>query len=110
MFDNLPGRGQPIPGIDDPLDENWWIKQKLRDEGVSVLPPVLEARLDRERTLDGLAAIRSETEVRRVLAELNERLMNAAKSAATGPGLGVPPVDIEATVLEWRTQRDVGTT
>lgn len=58
-FDNLPGRGEPIPGIDAPLDENWWVKQKLRDEGVNVLPPVLEARLDRERALDGLAAFRS---------------------------------------------------
>ena len=104
-FDNLPGRGQPIPGIDEPLDENWWVKQKLRDEGVNVLPPVLEARLDSERTLESLAAFRSEAEVRRMLAELNERLLNAVKSAAVGPGFGVPPVDIEAIVREWRTQQ-----
>jgi len=104
-FDNLPGQGQPIPGIDEPLDENWWVKQKLRDEGVNVLPPVLQARLDRERTLDNLPAIRSESEVRRVLAELNERLLKAVKSPAAGPGIGVAPVDIEAAVRHWRTQR-----
>lgn len=105
-FDNLPGRGQPIPGIDDPLDENWWIRQKLRDEGVNVLPPVLEARLDRERTLEKLSAIRSEAEARRVLAELNERLLKAIKTAAVGLGFGVPLVDVEATVRHWRTQVD----
>ncbi len=40
-FDNLPGFGQPIPGIDDPLDENWWVREKLKREGVklTVAPP-----------------------------------------------------------------------
>jgi hypothetical protein len=109
-FDNLPGRGEPIPGIDAPLDENWWVKQKLRDEGVNVLPPVLEARLDRERTLEGLAAIRVESEVRRVLGELNERLLKAVKSPADGPGFGVPMVDIEETVREWLAQRQAART
>jgi hypothetical protein len=104
-FDNFPGRGQPIPGIDNPLDENWWIRQKLRDEGVNVLPPVLEARLDRERTLESLGTIRSESEARRVLAELNERLLNAVKSAAIGPSVGVPLVDIDATIQQWRAAR-----
>jgi hypothetical protein len=26
LFDNLPGAGKPIPGIDKPYDENWWIR------------------------------------------------------------------------------------
>ncbi len=34
QFDGLPGEGKPIPGIDDPYDENWWIKQWLRREKV----------------------------------------------------------------------------
>ncbi|MHC4876821.1 MAG: DnaJ family domain-containing protein [Planctomycetota bacterium] len=34
-FSGLPGFGQPIPGIDEPLDENWWLKQKLRREKLS---------------------------------------------------------------------------
>ncbi|HVD28538.1 MAG TPA: DUF1992 domain-containing protein, partial [Mycobacteriales bacterium] len=25
-FDDLPGKGKPIPGLDDPDDEQWWIK------------------------------------------------------------------------------------
>jgi len=104
-FDNLPGRGQPIPGIDDPLDENWWIKRKLRDEGVNVLPPTLAARLDRERTLESLASLSSETEVRRTLTALNERLQTALLSPAAGPPVALPLVDVEATIQTWREQR-----
>jgi DnaJ-like protein len=40
-FDNLPGFGKPIPGIDDPYDELWWIKAKLKREQLSVAGPVM---------------------------------------------------------------------
>jgi predicted flavoprotein YhiN len=29
-FDNLPGTGKPLPDLDKPYDENWWVRQKLR--------------------------------------------------------------------------------
>jgi DnaJ-like protein len=41
QFDNLPGFGKPIPGIDEPHDELWWIKAKLKREQVSVSGPVM---------------------------------------------------------------------
>ncbi len=31
-FDNLPGEGKPIPGIDEPYDPLWWIKAWIRRE------------------------------------------------------------------------------
>jgi len=31
-FDNLPGLGQPIPDIDEPYDELWWVKRLIRRE------------------------------------------------------------------------------
>jgi hypothetical protein len=31
-FENLPGKGRPIPNLDGAHDENWWIRQKLRSE------------------------------------------------------------------------------
>ena len=40
-FDNLPGFGKPIPGIDEPHDEFWWIKAKLKREQLSVSGPML---------------------------------------------------------------------
>ena len=106
MFDRLPGAGKPIPGIDEPLDENWWIKQKLRDEGVNLLPPLLEARLDIERTLEQIALLKSEVDVRRRLEDLNRRVREAQSSPASGPALTVEPVDVERTIGEWRASRN----
>jgi hypothetical protein len=34
-FDNLPGAGKPIPDIDEPYDENWWLKSFLKREGIT---------------------------------------------------------------------------
>src|SRR5690606_32977311 len=72
-FDNLPGAGKPIPGIDDPPDENWWIKQKLKEEGLTVVPPVLEAKLALEKVLEELPRLTSEYEVRQRLERVNQR-------------------------------------
>jgi hypothetical protein len=108
-FSALPGLGQPIPGIDEPLDENWWIKRKLRDEGVGVVPPVLGARLAVEKTLAKIAGIASETEVRRKLAELNKLIRTAHYSPIAGPPEGVPEVDVEAIVARWRESRSRNT-
>lgn len=34
-FDNLPGFGKPLPGIDEPYDPNWWVRQWMRREDMS---------------------------------------------------------------------------
>ena len=104
-FERLPGFGQPIPGIDQPLDENWWLKQKLRDEQLSVTPPIIEARIRREKVLSGLNQLGTESAVRRKLEELNDFIRKAHFSPTAGPAAGVLPVDIEATVADWRRTR-----
>jgi len=104
LFDNLPGFGQPIPGIDEPHDELWWVREKLKREKLSVLPPALVIKLDMEKTLARLPAIRDEREVRRELLELNERIRLAQRSAVWGPSCDVMPLEIEAVVEEWRQQ------
>lgn len=104
-FANLPGFGKPIPGIDDPDDENRWIREKLRREQLVVLPPILEARLRKERELAALPQMVSEHEVRRRLERLNEEIRRAHYSRVAGPSEGVLPVDVEATVCEWRWLR-----
>src|SRR5690606_41871919 len=47
-FDNLPGLGQPIPGIDEPMDENWRVRKKLRPANLAVVPPTIAARRQNE--------------------------------------------------------------
>ena len=37
-FDNLPGFGKPSPLIDEPYDPLWWVRRKLRREGLPADP------------------------------------------------------------------------
>lgn len=104
-FDALPGFGKPIPDLDAPDDVNWWLKKKLRDEGLALLPPVLEARLDAEKTLAAVAKMKTEGQVRRALRALNERIRKAHFSAAAGPADGVRPIDVEAVVSQWKSRQ-----
>ena len=101
-FENLPGFGKPIPGIDEPYDENWWVKEKLKQERISALPPALEIALDKERTLAAVAKLTSEAEVRQQLAALNERIRRAHFSCTWGPSCNTVPVEIESFVKSWK--------
>ena len=105
QFDALPGFGKPIPDLDGPDDENWWIKNKLRQEGLVILPPILEARRDIEKTLEAVRSMNSERQVRLTIKALNERIRAAHFSPAEGPADGVRPVDAEAVVQSWRASK-----
>ncbi|MGH9170800.1 MAG: DUF1992 domain-containing protein [Acidimicrobiales bacterium] len=104
-FDDLPGHGKPLAGLDRPRHEMWWVRQKLRDEGVSFLPPALAIRKDREDTLASLGSVRSEQRVRQRLEELNGRIGAINSGAIDGPPSNVWPVDIESVVAEWLETR-----
>ncbi len=46
----------------------------------------------------------SENQVRRALTALNERIRAAHFSPADGPSDGVRPVDVEATIADWKNR------
>jgi hypothetical protein len=105
QFDNLPGFGKPIPGIDEPHDELWWVKDKLKREQLSNLPPALAIRLDVEKTLERIlagTAPPTEAEVREEIAALNERIRKASFAVTWGPAVDVQPLDVEDVVARWR--------
>ena len=104
-FDDLPGFGRPIPGIDEPHDELWWVKDKLRREEISHLPPALAIRLDVERTLARLASVASESQVRQELGALNERIRKASLGPLWGPPVDVVPLDIEEVIAGRHSQQ-----
>lgn len=104
-FANLPGFGKPIPGIDEPWDENSWVRQKLKDEQINALPPILEARLRIEQFRRELPGLTSEHEVRRLIAALNEFIRSAHYSHIPGPPEGVASLEADAVVEEWRRLR-----
>jgi hypothetical protein len=103
-FDDLPGHGKPIEGLDRPRDELWWVRDKLRREGVSYLPPTLALRKDVDDARDAIDAATRESEVRQIVTEINERIRAANRMATSGPPTNLMPLDEEATVERWRAR------
>lgn len=106
-FENLAGAGKPLPGAGNPYhDENAWLRDYLRREGVSgdaMLPPSLLLRRDVERLPETVRDAASEHEVRETVAELNRRIVDWLRMP-TGPQVPVAPVDADAVVRQWREQ------
>lgn len=101
-FDQLPGFGKPIPGLEaDTLDENWWIRDKLRRENLSVLPPSLQIRVDMQQTISKVWGMTTEKEVRECITQLNQRIATANRSLEQPPST-VMPVDLEEIVARWK--------
>ncbi|MET7859282.1 DUF1992 domain-containing protein [Streptomyces sp. NPDC005318] len=101
----LPGFGKPLPDIDRPYDETWWIKKKMQAEGVSMLPPALALRKEAEDVRAAVSEARSEAEVRRMLSEVNEKIEAAIRRPPPGPLLNLRPFDIDTVVEDWRAGR-----
>jgi hypothetical protein len=104
-FDDLPGAGRPIPDLDKPHDELWWVKQKLRRENFSYLPPTIALRKQAEEALEAAALAGSEEEVRRIVAGINAKIIEGNRKAASGPPLNLAPFDVERVVRDWRDRR-----
>ena len=106
-FDDLPGKGKPLPGLDGPDDEDWWVKGYLRREGLSsepLLPTPLQLRREIERLPETLSGLPDEQAVRGVVRELNRRIAEWVR-APSGPAVPVRRVDPEAIVQGWRDAR-----
>jgi len=101
-FDNLPGAGKPIPGLDKPYDELWWVKQLLEREKLSLTPATLALRKDVEETLQRIAKATSEKTVRRLVAEINAKIAAVNRTVTSGPPSDLAPLDPDAVVRRWR--------
>jgi hypothetical protein len=101
-FDDLPSAGKPLPDLDKPIDENWWIKNKLRSEGLSYTPPLLALK---KRATDALALAAeapSEAKAQEIIEEINEEIREANRNGARGPLVVLRPYDVEAVLRDWR--------
>lgn len=101
-FDNLPGFGKPIPELDGPDDEMWWIKNLLAREKLSILPPSLEILRSVERKLAAIMKLRNESQVRSAVAQLNEEIRKASFAITWGPASSVGLLDVEQVIAQWR--------
>lgn len=105
-FDNLPGTGKPIPDRNELLDENWWIKQWIeREEITGMVPASLKIRKDAEDLMTTVAKESDEAAVRRIVADLNQRIDRVRRSQVDGPPVYLEPFDVDSVVAKWRTRR-----
>ncbi|MFE1171072.1 DUF1992 domain-containing protein [Streptomyces sp. NPDC058773] len=103
-FAGLPGAGKPLPRLDQPYDEMWWIKEKMHREHVSCLPPTLALRKEAEEAQEAAAAAPTEAALRRILTAVNERIGAALRTPLEGPPLNLAPFDIDEAARKWREQ------
>jgi hypothetical protein len=100
-FDDLPGAGKPIADLDEPHDELWWVRRKLRQEQLSYLPPTLALRKAAEDALLEASRAGSEDQVRRIVADINAKIVEGNRKAASGQPLNLMPFDVERVVGAW---------
>lgn len=109
-FDNLPGAGKPIEGVDKPHDPDWWIKGLVKREKLDTsetLPGTLALRREHATFPDSLLDFASEDYVREYLRDYNARVVEDRRHPTFGPGSPViaPRVDVEDMVQQWQALR-----
>lgn len=111
-FENLAGKGKPIPGAGASVDENWWLNEYLAREGLNsdvMLPPSLLLRRDIERLPGTVRKVTSEARVREIVIELNERIVRWLRMPE-GPIVPIRPIDVDEVVAQWRRGRATAVT
>lgn len=108
-FDNLPGAGKPLRGVDNP-DPDWWVKGMIAREGLDAsdaMPPVLQLRREAVGYPESLADETSEANVRELLRDYNARVIDERRRPSLGPVSRpiAPILDVEEMVERWRALR-----
>src|SRR5262245_27259673 len=101
-FDNLPGAGKPLPNLDQVHDPLWWVKQLIRREQISMLPPSLELLRKVEKELAALEKRHDEATVRRRVAALNVEIARLNATVMEGPPTRLGTLDVDKVVERWR--------
>ncbi|HET6883857.1 MAG TPA: DUF1992 domain-containing protein [Pirellulales bacterium] len=104
-FDHLAGFGKPMPELDEPDDDLWWVKNLLKRERLSILPPSLEILRTVERGLEAIMKLRDESQVRRAVIRLNDEIRQANFAITWGPASTVSLLEVDAIVARWREAR-----
>lgn len=106
-FDDLPGLGKPLPDRGELYDEDWWLKDLIRRENLTGLAPgTLKLRKEAEDISEAAAAKKTESAVRELVADLNERILRARQGLVDGPPVVIETVDVAEVVRAWYVLRE----
>lgn len=100
-FDDLPGKGKPLRGLDE-TDELWWVRRKLAEEGLSYTPPSLVLRREAEQALADALDAATEAGCRSIIGAVNDQIRAANRRRLEGPPLNLVPYDLDDVVTAWR--------
>jgi hypothetical protein len=105
-FDNLPGAGKPLPGLNGRHDPDWWIRRKIESEQLTGLgPPALTLRTEDAVLDDRLDGMHREQDVRAAIDDFNLRVKEARRQLLGGPPVVTRLRDPDSTVRAWRERR-----
>lgn len=105
-FEDLPGLGKPIEGLEGRHDPDWWLRKLVDREQIrGVLPPALQLRTDDAELDSRLDALSRESDVRREVEDFNERVRAAFYQPLGGPPLITRERDVAHEVERWRDRR-----
>lgn len=102
-FANLPGFGKPLAQIDNAVnDELSWMKERLKSEGLSPLPPALELKRVVAATLLEILELAEEASVIAATETLNAKIETANLQVLWGPPSTTMPLEVELVLERWR--------
>ena len=105
-FDNLPGAGKPLPGLNGRHDPDWWIRRKIESEQLTGLgPPALTLRSEDAALDDRLDGMHREEDVRAAIDDFNLRVKEARRQLLGGPPVVTQLRDPDHAVRAWRERR-----
>lgn len=105
-FDDLPGAGKPLPGVNGRHDPDWWIRRKIESERLTGLgPPALTLRTEDAALDDRLDGMHREEDVRAAIDDFNVRVKEARRQLLGGPPVVTQLRDPDDAVRAWRERR-----
>ncbi len=98
--------GKPIPSLGQRRPDDWFAQGLMAREGLDQLPKTIRVRKNLDRALEDIAAATNEDEVRRIVADINEQILDVNRKAASGPPSNMMPLNLERVLATWLAGRD----